>query len=114
MKAIQTDLLITSLRARQDHSLGFSAGTPELTIAEKVLFMELQNVPLSALLVPKDGADIGREKIAKEVQRFTQSERIRNKLFRLWEQDSEGLSWDEYYHDKTEKIIAHLDSKLHK
>lgn len=112
MKAINCDLLITSLSAKKDRSLGLRIETPELSNEEKVMFMELQNVPLTAFLQPKDGSDIGEIKIDKELHRFSQSQRIRNKLFRLWEQDPEGQTWDEFYYEKTEKIISYLDGKL--
>lgn len=43
----------------------------------------------------------------------TQSKRIRNVLYRLWEQDHEGYTdFKEYYRIKTEQIITWLKSKL--
>lgn len=43
----------------------------------------------------------------------TQSKRIRNVLYRLWELNKEGMpDFKEYYRVKTEKIIEHLKGKL--
>lgn len=43
----------------------------------------------------------------------SQSQRIRNTLFKLFEQDTEGYAeFKDYYKDKTDKIIEHLKSKI--
>ena len=46
-------------------------------------------------------------------QNKTQSERIRNVLYKCWEHDSEGFSeFKNYYIHKTEKIINHYKNQL--
>lgn len=42
----------------------------------------------------------------------TQSQRMRNVLYRLWEQDGKPCEFKEYYRERTERIINHLKNKL--
>jgi len=43
----------------------------------------------------------------------TQSQRIRNVLYKLFEQNAEGFKdFNSYYHSKTEKYIEHLKAKI--
>lgn len=42
----------------------------------------------------------------------TQSQKIRFILYRLWEKNNEGLSFDDYYNQKTNKYIEFLMKKL--
>lgn len=42
----------------------------------------------------------------------TQSQRLRNVLYRAWEQGSEGMEFAEYYKAKTDKVIQHFKDKL--
>lgn len=42
----------------------------------------------------------------------TQSQRIRFILYRLWQKNSEGLEFEVYYKQKTDKYIEFLKKKL--
>lgn len=47
-----------------------------------------------------------------EIKQKSQSKKIRDILFRLWEQDSEGLTSEEYYQKKTDEYINELMKKF--
>jgi len=42
----------------------------------------------------------------------TPSKRLRNVLYRLWEQDSNELEWKEFYKNKMERLIEQIKTRL--
>ena len=42
----------------------------------------------------------------------TQSQRLRNVLFKVWQQAGSNLEFKEWYKQETERIIAHYKTKL--
>lgn len=111
MKAILVQLQINRVTLKKDDSVSFSAETPELTDDELALFRKLGKVTVKALLEPMEGSEDVVD-IKKEVDEKSPSQRLRGVLFRLHEQDSEGMEWEVYYRVKMEKIIDHLKGKL--
>lgn len=112
MKAIQTDLIITGIRAKVDGSLGITATTPELSPEEKAEFMRLQGINLKCLLSPTDSVNAPEYKIEKEIETKTPSQRLRNVLYIYWEQNGSQGEFNEFYKKEYEKIIEHFKSKL--
>ena len=111
MKAIICNININSIRARVDGSIGATFTTPELTTEQKAYFFDLQNKNLTMTIAPLD-EPYEEYKIDKDVEQKTQSQRIRAVLFLLWKQNSEEMSWEEYYRNKTEKYIEALKSRI--
>lgn len=111
-KIITCEIIITSLRAKVDKSLGVSFVTPELSSKEKAEFMELQNLRVSALLTPIEGPTNKELKINKDIETKSQSERIRSVLYILWKQSKVETTFDDFYKSETEKIIDEIKSKL--
>lgn len=112
MKAIQTPIIITSIRSRKDGSLGFTCETPEYTPNERVTLMELQGVNVKAVFTPSDEPKEETITVNTDIQNKSQSQRIRAVLFRLWQQSGQTQSFEVYYNEKTEKYIEHLKSFL--
>ena len=112
MKSIATQAVITGIRSRADRSVGLSISTPELKPEEKTLFFELQNINVDLVITPIDEKNAPQVKIDKELNSKTQSQIIRNTLYRLWEQNSEGMDYEEYYRNKTEKYIQSLKARF--
>lgn len=53
------------------------------------------------------------DKLDPELEGKTQSQRIRNVLYLLFEQNNEGFkTFDTYYKSKTELYIEHLKAKI--
>lgn len=112
MKVIELMVIIGSIRARADKSVGASFTTPELTNEEKSMLFELQGVNARMIIQPTDEVSLETHKVNTELDTKSQSQRIRNTLFVLWKQDNEGMDYETYYRNKTEKYIEHLKSKI--
>lgn len=112
MKAIKCKVIINGIRSKVDKSLGLSLSTPELTIAERSEFMELQSVECIALFNPIEGKASELMEVKSEVSTKTQSQRLRAVIFLLWKQEGENGTFEEFYRVKTELIIDWLKDKL--
>lgn len=112
MKQIETNLIITGIRSKVDGSLGISATTPELTPEEKAEFMRLQGVNLKALFSPLDEKNAPKYVIDKEIETKTPSNRLRNTLYVLWEQEEARGEFDEFYKKYMEKFIDAVKERL--
>jgi hypothetical protein len=122
MKSIQTQAVITGIRSKVDRSLGLSVSTPELSINEKAMFMELQGLNVDLTITPLDEANPEKEKIDREMDTKTSSQRLRSVLFVLYKQEDEAnklgngangkITFDEFYRNHMEKYIDHVKGKL--
>lgn len=112
MKKINLQVIITSIRAKSDMSLGLSMSTPELTNEEKVEVMKLQNNVLEAVFIPLDNPDVPDYKINTDLEHKTPSQRLRGVIYRMWELNSEGKTFEEYYKEVMERVINKLKEKL--
>lgn len=112
MKAIETNAIITGIRSKVDGSLGISFTTPELTPEEKAEFMRLQGMNLVALFNPLDEKDAPKYVVDKEIETKTPSNRLRNTLYVLWEQEGGKGDFDEFYKRYMEKFIEAVKEKL--
>jgi hypothetical protein len=112
VKAIQTNLIIGSIRSRRDKSLSFTAETPELTSDEKVAFMDMQGLNLKALFEPLDETVEEVIEVEKDIDQKSQATRIRSVLFLNWKQEGEPGEFRDFYREKTEKYIEYLKGKL--
>lgn len=113
MKSIQTQAVITGIRSKVDRSLGLSMSTPELSIQEKALFMELQGLNIDIVITPNEEKSLGVEKINKEMETKTPSQRLRAVIFLLWKQnESTNGDYEIFYKSMMEKFIDHIKGKL--
>lgn len=111
MKAIKTHLEINRVTLKKDDSVSFSASTPELSDEQLGEFRKLQKGVVNALLEPITGSkDILEIKL--DATSKSPSQRMRNTLYRLWEQDNEGKEFPVYYEVKMEKLLDYLKGKL--
>lgn len=112
MKSIQTQAVITGIRSKVDRSLGLTLSTPELEINEKALFMELQGLNVELTITPTEEANPETEKINKEMNTKTASQRMRAVLFVYWKQLGEKETFEEFYRNYMEKLIDFVKGKL--
>lgn len=112
MKSIQTQAVITGVRSKVDRSLGISISTPELTTNEKALFMELQGLNIDLLITPREEANVEVEKIDKEIETKTSSQRLRAVLFIYWKQSGEKETFEDFYRKHMEEFIDFVKGKL--
>lgn len=112
MKTISTQAIIEGIRSKKDRSLGLNLSTPELTIQEKALFMEMQGINVSIQITPIDEPTEEDYKIATDLDQKSQSQRMRSVLYILWNQGDKSKDFADYYRDQTEKIIEYLKQKI--
>lgn len=110
-QAVEFKGQIEGCNTRSDRSLSVRVSTPELTSEEKMLVLELQDIPCLIQFKPLEGFTVTKE-IKTELAKKTQSERIRAAIFVFWHQVGEPGSFDSFYQSETEKIINSIKSKL--
>lgn len=117
MNGILLPATIENITTRKDHTVKIVLGTQELSPGKAGEVFNLMN-KLATVYISEKETIPQREldqvdQIDPEFGGKTQSQRIRNVLYILFEKDKEGFKdFDQYYHSKTEKYIEHLKSKI--
>lgn len=115
------DLLLpvefTICRPKTDGSGTLSFHTGELTPEQVARFHMLRNSV--GVLAYKIKGQLTKEEegildeVDLEIEGKTKSERLRNSLYRLWEQKPEGYTdFKSFYSDRMEKLIEQVKKKL--
>ena len=108
--------MVESITTRKDKSVKLVFGTQELSPNEAGLLFQYMNQLMSVYICPAsiDSREIEQiDKLEPELNNRTQSQRIRNVLYLLHKNNTEGFkTFDEYYKAKTEIYIDNLKSKL--
>ena len=117
MKAIVTQIILTSFSSRADGSMGFRGVTPELATAEKVALMELHGKNCRALFEPMDFSTDGKVEIKNTLGTKTPSQRLHAVLFVLFKQLCAGgkcdsKTFDEFYLHQMESVIESYKTQL--
>jgi hypothetical protein len=117
MKGLMLSVLVENISTRKDRTVKVILGTQELSQGQAGELFNLMNTLAAVYISPKeliDQKEIDQvDKLDPELQGRTQSQRIRNTLFLLFQQGNEGFqSFDTYYKAKTEMYIEHLKSKI--
>lgn len=117
MIGILLPCLVESITTRKDHTVKITLGTQELSQGKAGELFALMNKIAAVYISPKDDIDQKEmnqvDKIDPEFQGKTQSQRIRNTLYILYTQDSEGhKDFEGFYRNKTELYIEHLKTKI--
>lgn len=111
MKAIAHHAVITSIRSKTDRSISYTVSSPELSSQEKSLFFELQNLNVNITIEPL-GEEAPIQKIDKEVNQKSPSQRLYAVFFLLWKQNKPEEDFETYYRNQMEIIIDHFKEKL--
>lgn len=116
MNGLLLSVYVENITSRKDKTIKITIGTQELSPSKAGELFQLLNTLAVCYLSPKS---IGQgeidqvDKVDAEFGGKTQSQRIRNVLYKLYEQAPEGFKdFDTYYKSKTEKYIEHLKSKI--
>ena len=116
MKGILIPAIVENIGSRKDNTLKITLGTNELPPDNAGALFALHNKLVTVYISPSQVNTVEIEQVDKldpELQGKTQGQRIRNVLFLLFQQDTEGFkSFDEFYKFKTERIIEHLKTKI--
>jgi hypothetical protein len=116
MNGLLLPCYVENIATRKDKSVKISLVTQELTPEQAGEVFHLMNTLAVTYISPKEITNKEVEQVDKldaELGGKTQSQRIRNVLYKLFEQDSEGYkNFDQYYHAKTDQYIEHLKTKI--
>jgi hypothetical protein len=116
MNGVLLSAYIENITTRKDRTVKITIGSQELSQGKAGELFTLLNNLAVVYISPKeiDQKEIDQvDKLDPELDGKTQSQRIRNVLYKLFEQDNEGFGdFDAYYKNKTEKYIEHLKSKI--
>lgn len=117
MNGILLSCQVSGMSTLKDGSIKVVLETQELSSGRAGELFALRNAIAAVYISPKDSIDQREidqvDKVDPEFQGKTQSQRLRNVLFKLFEQDKEGhKSFDTYYKSKTEIIIEHYKAKI--
>lgn len=116
MNGILLPTYVESVSTRKDKTVKLVLATQEISPAKAGELFNLLNTLNITYISPKglDQKEIDQvDKLDPEFDGKTQSQRIRNVLYKLHEQDNEGFkTFDDYYRSKTEKYIEHLKAKI--
>jgi len=108
--------LIGGIRSLKDGSVSVTLETQELTPAKAAELFALRNQLAIVYISDKeiDKSEIDKvDKLKPELGGKTQGQRIRNTLFMLYSESSEGFAdFDSYYKHKTDLYIEHLKTKF--
>lgn len=116
MNGIILAATIDSISTRKDKSVKIAIVTQELSPGKAGEVFTLLNTLAVVYISQKelDQKEIDQvDKLDPEFGGKTQSQRLRNVLFKLFDQDHEGFKdFDSFYKGKTDVIIDHLKSKI--
>jgi hypothetical protein len=116
MNGLLLPVQIENITTRKDRTIKITIGTQELApAAAGDLFQYLNKIAVCYLSpegVSQEEIDMV-DKIHPEFEGKSQSQRIRNVLYKLYEQSNEGFKdFNSYYQNKTEKYIEHLKKQI--
>lgn len=116
MNGLLLSTYIENITTRKDKSVKITLGTQELSPSKAGELFTLLNQLAVAYISPKEISqrEIDQvDKVDAEFEGKSQSQRIRNVLFKLFSQNPEGYKdFDTYYKQKTELYIEHMKSKI--
>ena len=108
--------LVENISTRKDRTVKIVLGTQELSPAKAGELFNLMNQVAMTYICPKGVSQSEIDQVdqaSPNMEGKSQSQRIRNVLYKLYEQNNEGFkSFDDYYRSKTDKIIEHLKNKI--
>jgi hypothetical protein len=116
MKGLLIPTYVENISTRKDMTVKILLSTQELTPEKAGVLFGLQNQLATTYINPvgisQDEID-AVDKVNPEFAGKTQSQRVRNVLFILFEQNNEGYKdFDSFYTYKTNLYIDHLKAKI--
>lgn len=117
MNGLLLPAIVSSIRSLKDGSVSICVETQEITPMKAGELFSLRNKVVVMYLSEKDTIPQKEldqvDSLEGDAGGKSQSQRIRNVLYRVFEQQPEGYKdFELFYRAKTEKIIEHLKSKL--
>lgn len=117
MQGVLIPVIIENITTRKDNTIKITLGSQEVSPQVAGELFRLLNKLAACYFSPKETirqAEIDQvDELDVEMDGKSQSQRLRNVLFVLWQQSPEGYKdFKNFYQAKTEQIIDHFKSKL--
>lgn len=116
MNGLMLSTYIENVSTRKDKTVKITLGTQELSPGKAGELFSLLNQLAVTYISPKEISQKEIDQVDKldpELSGKTQSQRIRNVLYKLFEQNNEGFKdFNTFYQSKTELYIEHLKTKI--
>lgn len=117
MDGLLIPAMVEGVSTRKDHTVKVVIATQELSPSRAGELLGFANKLVCVYISPKETISQKEkdqvDQLNPEFGNKTQSQRMRNVLYKLFEQKPEGFAtFDTFYHHKTELIIDHLKTKL--
>lgn len=117
MNGILIAAQIERIATRKDRTVAVTIGTQELSPDKAGHLFQIQDRVVVVYISEKETipqAEIDKvDALNPEFGQKTQSQRMRNVLYKLFEKSNEGFKdFDSFYHHHTEAIITHLKKKI--
>lgn len=116
MKGTLLSVQIAGLRTLKDGSVSVTMETPELSPGNAAEIFALRN-KVAFVYVSERQIEANEKKVVDSLEPEstgkTPAQRLRNVLYRMWEQNKEGYpDSDSHYRAKMENIIGHYKTEL--
>lgn len=110
MKAIHLpSAIIGSITAKsKNNGVSFRISTPELNKEELGVVFDLQDQIVDLLIQPQGSEFPDIQEVHTEVDKKSQSSRIRGSLFVLWKARGEQGTFNDFYIKQTDKFIDRI------
>lgn len=116
MNGLILSTYVENVSTRKDKTVKITLGTQEISPGKAGELFGLLNQLAVTYISPKEISQKEIDQVDKldpELSGKTQSQRIRNVLYKLYELSNEGFKdFNTYYQSKTELYIEHLKSKI--
>jgi len=117
MNGILLPAIIENISTRRDGTIKVTIGTNEVSQGKAGELFALNGKIAAVYISPKETISQKEmdqvNSIDPEVEKKTQSQRLRAVLFRLWEQAPEGFNdFESFYKNRTNAIIDQIKAKL--
>lgn len=113
----QTSAEISQIKTMSDRGIRVQIDTPELKPEEAAILFGLKDTEglcwVAFKSIPLQEKDLEiPEVIDKDVDTKSPSQRLRNVLYRYWEQNKKGLDFEMFYKRQIESFITRIKEKL--
>jgi hypothetical protein len=115
-KIVQVPVLISSLATKVDGSIKVVLETRELSAQDSATLFELRGAEAWAFISPSEisaeDVKLPSEKADPSIGQKTPSQRLRNVLYRVWQQRGGTTDFESFYRITLDGIIAKYKEKL--
>ena len=113
-KPVKLPVLIGSIASKVDGSIKITMETREITGEDAAQVFDLRGSEAWAFLAPEEikEVELPEEKPDPSIGKKTQSQRLRNVIYIMWQQKGAQGNFEQFYNQKMETIIEQMKERL--